>query len=243
MSAIEVKGLTKAFGDVLAVDDLTFSVEEGEFFALLGVNGAGKTTAIRLLTCLSRADAGEAFLAGHSVSDEEQAVKTLCNVSPQETAIATRLSVRENLLLIARLYGATKEEAERRTDAMIKRMGLGEVAARRAGVLSGGWQRRLSIAMALISEPKILFLDEPTLGLDVLARRELWGILRDLKGKITVVLTTHYLEEAEALADRIGILSRGRMVACDTADALKARAGKDNFEEAFIALATGEVIA
>ena len=243
MSAIEVKGLTKAFGDVLAVDDLTFSVEEGEFFALLGVNGAGKTTAIRLLTCLSRADAGEAFLAGHSVSDEEQAVKTLCNVSPQETAIATRLSVRENLLLIARLYGATKEEAERRTDAMIKRMGLGEVAARRAGVLSGGWQRRLSIAMALISEPKILFLDEPTLGLDVLARRELWGILRDLKGKITVVLTTHYLEEAEALADSIGILSRGRMVACDTADALKARAGKDNFEEAFIALATGEVIA
>ncbi|MBQ8716557.1 MAG: ABC transporter ATP-binding protein [Clostridia bacterium] len=243
MSAIEVKGLTKAFGDVLAVDDLTFSVEEGEFFALLGVNGAGKTTAIRLLTCLSRADAGEAFLAGHSVSDEEQAVKTLCNVSPQETAIATRLSVRENLLLIARLYGATKEEAERRTDAMIKRMGLGEVAARRAGLLSGGWQRRLSIAMALISEPKILFLDEPTLGLDVLARRELWGILRDLKGKITVVLTTHYLEEAEALADRIGILSRGRMVACDTADALKARAGKDNFEEAFIALATGEVIA
>ena len=243
MSAIEVKGLTKAFGDVLAVDDLTFSVEEGEFFALLGVNGAGKTTAIRLLTCLSRADAGEAFLAGHSVSDEEQAVKTLCNVSPQETAIATRLSVRENLLLIARLYGATKEEAERRTDAMIKRMGLGEVAARRAGLLSGGWQRRLSIAMALISEPKILFLDEPTLGLDVLARRELWGILRDLKGKITVVLTTHYLEEAEALADSIGILSRGRMVACDTADALKARAGKDNFEEAFIALATGEVIA
>lgn len=243
MNAIEVKGLTKAFGDVLAVDNLSFSVGEGEFFALLGVNGAGKTTAIRLLTCLSRADAGEAFLAGHSVTDEEQAVKAITNVSPQETAIATRLSVRENLLLIARLYGADKKEAARRTDAVIERMGLCEVAARRAGVLSGGWQRRLSIAMALISEPKILFLDEPTLGLDVLARRELWGILRGLKGKITVVLTTHYLEEAEALADRIGILSRGKMVACDTADALKARAGKDNFEEAFIALATGEVIA
>ena len=241
MNAIEVKGLTKAFGELVAVNDLTFSVQEGEFFALLGVNGAGKTTAIRLLTCLSRADAGEAYLAGHSITDEEQTVKALCNVSPQETAVATRLSVRENLLLMARLYGADKEQAERRTDAVMERLGLREVAARRAGVLSGGWQRRLSIAMALISEPKILFLDEPTLGLDVLARRELWGVLRDLKGKVTVVLTTHYLEEAEALADRIGILSRGKMVACDTAEALKARAGKDDFEEAFIALATGEV--
>ena len=241
MNAIEVKGLTKSFGDLVAVDGLTFSVAEGEFFALLGVNGAGKTTAIRLLTCLSRADAGEAYLSGHSVADEEQAVKAISNVSPQETAVATRLSVRENLLLIARLYGADQAEAARRTEAVMERLGLSEVAERRAGVLSGGWQRRLSIAMALISEPKILFLDEPTLGLDVLARRELWGVLRALKGKITVVLTTHYLEEAEALADRIGILSRGRMVACDTADALKARAGKDNFEEAFISLATGEV--
>lgn len=243
MSAIEVRGLTKAFGDLVAVNGLTFSVEEGELFALLGVNGAGKTTAIRLLTCLSRADAGEAYLAGHSIADDEQTVKAISNVSPQETAVATRLSVRENLLLMARLYGADKEQAERRADAVMERLGLREIAARRAGVLSGGWQRRLSIAMALISEPKILFLDEPTLGLDVLARRELWGILRDLKGKVTVVLTTHYLEEAEALADRIGILSRGRMVACDTAEALKARAAKESFEEAFIALATGEVTA
>ena len=243
MSAIEVRGLTKAFGDLVAVNGLTFSVEEGELFALLGVNGAGKTTAIRLLTCLSRADAGEAYLAGHSIADDEQTVKAISNVSPQETAVATRLSVRENLMLMARLYGADKEQAERRADAVMERLGLREIAARRAGLLSGGWQRRLSIAMALISEPKILFLDEPTLGLDVLARRELWGILRELKGKITVVLTTHYLEEAEALADRIGILSRGKMVACDTAEALKARAGKDNFEEAFIALATGEVMA
>ena len=243
MSAIEVRGLTKAFGDLVAVNGLTFSVEEGELFALLGVNGAGKTTAIRLLTCLSRADAGEAYLAGHSIASDEQTVKALSNVSPQETAVATRLSVRENLLLMARLYGADKEQAERRADAVMERLGLREIAARRAGLLSGGWQRRLSIAMALISEPKILFLDEPTLGLDVLARRELWGILRDLKGKVTVVLTTHYLEEAEALADRIGILSRGRMVACDTAEALKARAAKESFEEAFIALATGEVMA
>ena len=243
MSAIEVRGLTKAFGDLVAVNGLTFSVEEGELFALLGVNGAGKTTAIRLLTCLSRADAGEAYLAGHSIADDEQTVKAISNVSPQETAVATRLSVRENLMLMARLYGADKEQAERRADAVMERLGLREIAARRAGLLSGGWQRRLSIAMALISEPKILFLDEPTLGLDVLARRELWGILRDLKGKVTVVLTTHYLEEAEALADRIGILSRGRMVACDTAEALKARAAKESFEEAFIALATGEVMA
>lgn len=243
MSAIEVRGLTKSFGDLVAVNDLTFSVEEGELFALLGVNGAGKTTAIRLLTCLSRADAGEAYLAGHSIASDEQTVKAISNVSPQETAVATRLSVRENLMLMARLYGADKEQAERRADAVMERLGLREIAARRAGVLSGGWQRRLSIAMALISEPKILFLDEPTLGLDVLARRELWGILRDLKGKVTVVLTTHYLEEAEALADRIGILSRGRMVACDTAEALKARAAKESFEEAFIALATGEVTA
>lgn len=241
MNAIDVRGLKKSFGDLVAVDELSFSVSEGELFALLGVNGAGKTTAIRLLTCLSRADGGEAYLAGHSVRDEEQAVKALTNVSPQETAIATRLSVRENLLLIARLYGAVKAEAERRTKAVMERLGLNEVAERRAGLLSGGWQRRLSIAMALISEPKILFLDEPTLGLDVLARRELWGILRELKGKITVVLTTHYLEEAEALADRIGIMSRGQMVACDTVEALKRRAGKESFEEAFVALASGEV--
>lgn len=243
MNAIEVKGLTKAFGDLVAVNDLHFSVGEGEFFALLGVNGAGKTTAIRLLTCLSRPDGGDALLAGHSIRTEERSVKTVTNVSPQETAVAGRLSVRENLMLMARLYRADKQEAARRTDEVLERLSLTEAADRRASVLSGGWQRRLSIAMALISEPKILFLDEPTLGLDVLARRELWGVLRALKGKVTVVLTTHYLEEAEALSDRIGIMSRGCLVACGTAEELKKAAKTDNFEDAFVALASGEVIA
>lgn len=240
MSAIRIEGLAKRFGDLVAVNDLSLEVGEGEFFALLGVNGAGKTTAIRLLTCLSRPDAGDAFLMGKSILSDPLAVKALVNVSPQESAVAGKLTVRENLMLIAELYGMEATAARAATEQMLDELGLREVEHRRAALLSGGWQRRLSIAMALITKPQVLFLDEPTLGLDVLARRELWGLLRSLKGKMTVVLTTHYLEEAEALADRIGIMRRGSLVACGTAAELCARCGEERFEDAFIALAAGE---
>lgn len=239
MTAIKTHALTKRFGDILAVDDLELSIPEGETFALLGVNGAGKTTAIKMLSCLIRPTSGSAEVMGHSTCDESLAVKELINVSPQETAVAPNLSVRENLELICALYGHDKTQRKTLAQETIDKFNLGEVASRRASTLSGGWMRRLSIAMALITDPKILFLDEPTLGLDVLARRELWELIESLKGKMTVILTTHYLEEAEALSDRIGIMVAGRLVALGSADELKAQSGKDNFEDAFVALCKG----
>lgn len=240
MNAIETHELTRAFGDLTAVDRLNLAVGEGELFALLGVNGAGKTTAIRMLCGLLPPTSGDALLMGHSVTSDAAAAKALVNVSPQETAVAAALTVRENLEFIAGIYGMSRTQARRAADEMIERMGLGEVARRRARQLSGGWQRRLSIAMGLITRPKILFLDEPTLGLDVLARRELWQVIEALRGQMTVVLTTHYLEEAEALSDRIGIMAHGRLKALGTAPALIGQTGAKNFEDAFVALAAGE---
>ncbi len=236
-NAIETRSLTKRFGERTAVDELTLSVREGELFALLGVNGAGKTTAIRMLSCLLRPTSGDALLCGHSVLTEPQQVKALMNVSPQETAVAPNLSVWENLCFSCAIYGHTKRECESRAEAMTERLGLGEVRKQRARTLSGGWQRRLSIAMALITEPRVLFLDEPTLGLDVLARRELWKVIEELHGNVTVVLTTHYLEEAEALSDRIGVMSAGKLRALGTAAELVSRTGAKSFEDAFVALA------
>ena len=239
MEAIKAKKLTKRYGNITALNALDLTVAQGEMLALLGVNGAGKTTAIKLLSCLTAPDEGEAWLCGHSILTEAQSVKRVIGVSPQETAVAKKLSVRENLQFIAEIHGANKQEAPERVEKMMDRMGLLKIAAQRAGTLSGGWQRRLSIAMALISEPQILFLDEPTLGLDVLARHELWEQIRALKGKTTVILTTHYLEEAEALCDRIAILSGGKLITVGTAEELKALAGKERFEDAFVALCTG----
>ena len=239
MNAIEIQSLTRRFGDLTAVDNLTLSVGEGELFALLGVNGAGKTTAIRMLCGLLPPTSGDALLLGKSIVHDTAAAKAALNVSPQETAVAPALSVQENLAFIAGVYGQGRRAALEAADAMIERMGLQSVAKRRAKALSGGWQRRLSIAMGLITQPRILFLDEPTLGLDVLARRELWQVVESLHGQITVVLTTHYLEEAEALSDRVGVMSSGRLVALDTAPALIERTGASNFEDAFVALAAG----
>ena len=242
MNAIETTALTKRYGELTAVDSLTLSVREGELFALLGVNGAGKSTAIKMLSCLTPPTEGDALLNGHSILHETRAVKSCINVSPQETAVAPNLSVRENLELIAGLHGADRKAAQDAADKMISDFSMREIEKKAAGTLSGGWQRRLSIAMALITSPKILFLDEPTLGLDVLARRELWKLVEGLHGKMTIVLTTHYLEEAEALADRIGILAHGKLVAVGTADELKKQAKADNFEDAFVSLASaGEV--
>ncbi len=238
MTAIETSALTKKYKDLTAVNALDLAIDEGELFALLGVNGAGKSTLIKMLSCLAEPTSGDAKIFGHSIITEAHEVKKLINVSPQETAVAPNLSVRENLEFIAGIYGAKNpwESASRE----IEEMGLSSVAGKKAKTLSGGWQRRLSIAMALISEPKLLFLDEPTLGLDVIARRELWSVIKKLRSRTTVILTTHYLEEAESLSDRIGIMSHGSLVACGTAEELVALSGNGNFEDAFVALAGGE---
>ena len=237
MEAIKTVNLTKKYKDKTAVSNLNLTVEKGILYALLGVNGAGKSTTIKMLSCLTKPTSGDACLMGHSVVKESARVKEIMNVSPQETAVAAKLSVRENLEFIARVYGFDKKEAKAKADEMIEKFSMQEIEKSKAGTLSGGWQRRLSIAMALISEPEILFLDEPTLGLDVLARRELWNVIKMLKGKMTIILTTHYLEEAESLSDRVGIMARGVLCAEGTAEELKAKAGTDNFEEAFIKLA------
>ena len=239
MEAIITHGLTKKYNDVVAVDHVNLTVHKGELFALLGVNGAGKTTTINMLCGLVSPTDGEAFLNGKSILNEAAAAKSLLAVSPQETAIARGLTVRENLELMCGVHGFTKEKQNTKVAELTEQFGLHAVSHKKAGKLSGGWQRRLSIAMALISEPEILFLDEPTLGLDVLARRDLWDTIRSLKGQVTIILTTHYMEEAEALSDRIAIMKDGRLLLCATADEIKARAGTDNFEEAFIRLVRG----
>ena len=236
MNAIEIRNMTKRFNERTAVDSLNLSIEKGELFSLLGVNGAGKTTTIKMLSCLLRPTDGDAVMFSESITENPFAVKQMINVSPQETAIARNLTVRENLEMIAGIYGFGKKKSGEKAQEMILSFDLQEVAKDRAKTLSGGMQRRLSIAMALISEPKILFLDEPTLGLDVLARRELWNAVTALKGKITIILTTHYMEEAEALSDRIGILSKGKLIAVGTAAALKAKTGTGTLEDAFVAL-------
>lgn len=239
MNAIEIKGLTKHYKDVLAVDDLTLSVGKGELFSLLGVNGAGKTTTIKMLSCLTQPTSGDAFLHGKSICKDAAAVKSIIAVSPQETAVAPGLSVLENLALMCGIHGLSKDKKNAKIQELTELLGLASVAEKKAGKLSGGWQRRLSIAMALISEPEVLFLDEPTLGLDVLARSDLWDLIRSLKGKVTIILTTHYMEEAEALSDRIGIMKDGKLLICDTADKIKKTAGTDHFEQAFIRIVKG----
>lgn len=239
MNAIEIKGLTKKYKDTLAVDGLELSIPQGELFSLLGINGAGKTTTIKMLSCLVRPDGGEAYLLGHSIGAKAAAVTAVIGISPQETAVAPNLTVKENLELMCGVRGFSKSKAAEKVASLLQEFSLEEVQNKRASKLSGGWQRRLSIAMALIGEPKILFLDEPTLGLDVIARSELWDTIRALKGKITIVLTTHYMEEAEALSDRIGIMKSGRLIALGTAEELKQQAGAQRFEDAFVAIVKG----
>lgn len=236
--AIEAKDLSKQFGAKTAVDALNLTIQKGELFALLGINGAGKTTTIKMLTGLLQPSGGDAFLLGDSIRTEPQRAKAHNGISPQETAVARNLSVAENLALMARVYGASAADARRKAASMIERLALHESAQAKAKTLSGGTQRRLSIGMALISEPKILFLDEPTLGLDVIARRELWAVLKKLKGGITILLTTHYLEEVEALSDRVGVMAKGRLVAEGTVQELIQQTGAQSFEDAFVALAT-----
>ncbi len=239
MDAIRIENLTKRYKDVLAVDGLSLSVAEGELVSLLGVNGAGKTTTIKMLSCLTEPTDGDAYLSGKSIVREAAEVKALIAVSPQETAVAPGLTVRENLELMCGVHGFPKEKRVRKIDELSALLGLDSVISRKAGKLSGGWQRRLSIAMALISEPQILFLDEPTLGLDVIARSELWDLIRSLRGRVTIVLTTHYMEEAEVLSDRVAIMRDGQLLAYDTVDGIKKIAGEDDFERAFVQIVKG----
>ena len=237
MKAVEVKELTKKYKNKTAVNSVSFSVEEGELFALLGVNGAGKTTTIRMLCCLSAPTSGTAIVCGHDTIVEPAQAKQVIGISPQDTAIAENLTIVENLSLMAKIYGFSKEKCAAKTEEMIALFGMDEVRNDRAKTLSGGWKRKLSIAMALISEPKVLFLDEPTLGLDVLARRELWNAIEALKGKITIILTTHYMEEAESLSDRIAIMLGGNIAALGTLSEIEDIAGEKGLEPAFVRIA------
>ena len=241
MQAIKTLALTKRYKNLTAVDHLDLEIRQGELFSLLGVNGAGKTTTIKMLSCLTLPTSGDALLMGKSIRTDAASVKALIAVSPQETAVAPGLSVYENLTLMCGVHGFSRDKQNAKIAEMTALLGLNAVLKKKAGKLSGGWQRRLSIAMALISQPEILFLDEPTLGLDVLARSELWDIIRSLKGKVTIILTTHYMEEAEALSDRIGIMKDGKLLICETAAKIKEIAQTDNFEQAFIAIVKGAV--
>ena len=236
MYAIELNNVTKKYKDVTAVDSLSFKVEKGKCVSLLGVNGAGKTTSIKMMCGIIKPDSGSIRVMGYDTVDEKNKVSSVIGVSPQETAVAQNLTVRENLEFIAGIYN--KKDAD--LNSVIEKLGLGEVEKKRAGKLSGGYQRRLSIAMAIVTEPEVLFLDEPTLGLDVIARRELLTFIEKLKGEHTVVLTTHYLEEARILSDVTAVMAKGRLKAFGTTDEIIKMSGKETFEDAFIALAGGE---
>lgn len=236
---IELKGLRKEFGSKVAVKELDLQIPEGSLYALLGVNGAGKTTTIRMLTGLTKPTNGEAYVMGHSILSELDEVKKLVNISPQETSVAPNLTVRENLEFIAGIYGFDKMKTAEKVREMLTQFSMEEVEKQKAKTLSGGWQRKLNIAMALITEPKVLFLDEPTLGIDVLARRELWRKIEALKGKITIVLTTHYMEEAEKLADEIAIMAKGELMAVGSLAELMRRTESGRLEDAFIKIVEG----
>lgn len=236
MQAIKTTGLVKQYKNITAVDMLDLEIQQGELFALLGVNGAGKTTTIKMLSCLTKPTNGDAIVGGYSITKESEQVKRLIGVSPQETAVAPNLSAKENLELICGIHGFSKEKTQAKIRELSERFGLDAVLERKVSKLSGGYGRRVSIAMALISEPQILFLDEPTLGLDVIARHELWETIRSLKGKITIILTSHYMEEAEMLSDRIGIMKNGKLLAVGTVEELKESTGESNFESAFISI-------
>ena len=241
MDAIKTVDLTKKYKDIIAVDKLNLQIEQGELFSLLGVNGAGKTTTIKMLSCLTQPTSGNALVGGQSVIHQPLDVKRMIGVSPQETSIAPNLSVRENLELMCGIHGFSKERTREKIRELSEQLALAGILSKKTGKLSGGWQRRVSIAMALISEPQVLFLDEPTLGLDVIARSELWDVIRSLKGKMTIILTTHYMEEAEALSDRIGIMQNGRLLVVGTAGQLMAMSGEDKFENAFISIVKGAI--
>ena len=237
MFAIETENLTKRYRQKTAVNEINLKIYQGELFALLGTNGAGKTTTIKMLSTLILPTDGKIKINGLDIVKDTQKIKEILNVSPQETAVAPNLSVRENLEFMAGVYQIPNKKEK--LSELIEVFNLDEVLNQKAKTLSGGWQRKLSIAISLINEPEILFLDEPTLGLDVISRKELWKVIENLKGKITIILTTHYMEEAQKLSDRIGIMAKGSLIAVGTSDDLIEQTGAENFEDAFVKIATG----
>ena len=237
---IKTVNLCKNFKDKKAVIDLNLEIKKGELFSLLGVNGAGKTTTIKMLSTLSNPSSGDIFIKGENLKENPNKIKRIMNLSPQETAIAPNLTVKENLLFMAGVYQI--EDKTLKVNKLLNTFKLEEIQNKKAGILSGGQKRKLSIALALTNDPEILFLDEPTLGLDVLSRRELWKTIEELKGKTTIILTTHYLEEAESLSDRIGIMVNGKLSSVGTAKELIALSGEKDFENAFVKIATGGVL-
>lgn len=236
MEVIKTVNLTKKYKNILAVDHLNLQINQGEIFSLLGINGAGKTTVIKMLSCLTPPTSGEAFVCKKSIIHDTFNVKSIISVSPQEPAIAPNLSTQENLELMCGVYGFSKEKRQAKIAEISTKLSLQDILSKKVGKLSGGLQRKISLAMALITEPSILFLDEPTLGLDVIARNELWNIIKTLKGKITIILTTHYMEEASSISDRIGIMKSGKLLAVGTAEELMKITSTTKLEDAFISI-------
>lgn len=234
---IEIKDITKKYHSLVAVNHVNLTIQDGELFGLLGVNGAGKTTLISMLSTLVQPTSGTASLMGYDLIKEKEEIKKIMSVSPQETAIAPLLTVKENLSFFSEIYEMNDLAY---LEKIIHLFHLEEVLNKKAKTLSGGYKRRLSIAISLLSKPKVLFLDEPTLGLDVFARRELWKIILSLKGKITIVLTSHYLEEIEALCDRIAVIHKGNIIFKGKIEVMKEKTQKENIEDAFIALIEGD---
>lgn len=237
MDAVITNNLSKKYKDKVAVNSLNLTIKKGQLFSLLGTNGAGKTTTIKMLSTLLLPTYGDGIVYGYDIKKEVQKIKEIINVSPQETAIASNLTVLENLNFMAGIYKI--QNKKEKINELIKMFRLEEVLKQKAKTLSGGWQRKLSIALALINSPQVLFLDEPTLGLDVIARKELWTIIENLKGKITIILTTHYMEEAEKLSDMVGIMNKGKLIEVGTVKELTSKTKTKNLEEAFIKLVTG----
>ena len=234
MNAAELISLRKEYKNITAVKDVSFTIKDGEVFALLGMNGAGKTTILKMLSCLTKPTNGDALVYGKSIVKEPEKVKELIGISPQENSFAKKLTVEENLRFMCGIYGMDKEKTNKNVESIIEQFSLSDVRGQMAGKLSGGWQKRLSIAMAIITEPKLLFLDEPTLGLDVMARRDLWKIIESLKGKMSIIITTHYLEESEHLADRIAVVKEGNLKAIGTLSELQQLTGEEKLEEIFL---------
>lgn len=240
VNAIETDSLTKIFKSGVAVNKLNLIVKKGEIFSLLGQNGAGKTTTIKMLCCLTKPTSGDALLLGDSILTKPELVKQKINISPQETAVAPNLTVKENLEFIARIYGYSKNIAKEKAIYMMKNFNIEDRCNDKAKTLSGGMKRRLSIAMSLISDPDILFLDEPTLGLDIIARRSMWNLISKFKKDKTIILTTHYLEEAEELSDRISIMDEGKIKITGTVEEIKSFTQTNSLEDAYLSLTDSE---
>ena len=233
MNIITIENVCKNYKTKKALDNVSLTIEKGELFGLLGVNGAGKTTLIKILCGLTRKTSGTITISNYDIDNDIDKIKEIIDVSPQETAVANNLTVKENLEFFANIYNISDTNALNEVIDIFK---LSEVLNQRAKTLSGGYKRRLSIAIALISKPQILFLDEPTLGLDVFARRELWNIIKKLQKNITIILTSHYLEEIENLCDRVAVLSNGKLLKVGTIEEIKQITSTQNFEDAFIKL-------